>query len=495
MEERLQKYMARAGVASRRRCEVLIAEGRVAVNSQTVSEPGVKIDPERDHVTVDGKPAPRPPAPVYLMLHKPADVTTTASDELGRRTVMDLLPRDLDARVYPVGRLDRDSEGLLILTNDGDLAYHLTHPARGVVKTYRVTVEGKLKREVAAELPHAGIRLGPVLVKPRRVEILRADENSTALMVSVAEGINREVRRMFAAMGHEVKRLVRVQVGPLSLKGLKRGAYRELAPGEISALRRDMGDQDPARRLAEERAAFPPDSAASRKPQGPRGRAAGRSDRPRPMERPGGRPDSSRRPADGRTALSPGWAPRKPQDPRDRAAGRSDRLDHLDRPRPAGRQAGRGWPAGRQNDWRRGKPDPARRLGGRQPFPERFGRSFDSNTLSGSHRPFGRDPARPAASELPTSRVYPAGNPHAPGGPPKRKIYVREYYRETANGGRAAATPPEKGESKPNGRKPLFHAAPPHDPAKAKRRMPAKPFNTPPPSPRQRRGPLATRPE
>ncbi|MDR1518991.1 MAG: rRNA pseudouridine synthase [Planctomycetota bacterium] len=239
MEERLHKYMARCGVASRRKCEELIAMGLVEVNGAVAREPGIRIRPNLDRVKVDGKKL-RMERPAYYLHHKAKGVTTTASDDLGRKTVMDCLPA-LPGRVYPVGRLDKDSEGLLILTNDGPLAYHLTHPSRGVTKTYRVTIEGRIEESILRELAEKGLRLGPALVRPSRAELLRYDNENSIVMVTVAEGVNREVRRIFAALGHEVKRLLRTQVGPLTLLGLKRGATRALTPGELALLKKDMG--------------------------------------------------------------------------------------------------------------------------------------------------------------------------------------------------------------------------------------------------------------
>ncbi|MCC8179386.1 MAG: rRNA pseudouridine synthase, partial [Planctomycetes bacterium] len=266
MEERLQKYMARCGVDSRRKCEELIARGLVELNGEVVREPGIKIDPMRDRVKVDGKVL-REEKPAHYIHYKVKGVTTTVSDDLGRKTVMDCLPA-IRERVYPVGRLDRESEGLLVLTNDGAMANYLTHPAHGIEKTYRVVAEGRISEQVLQALAEQGIRLGPVVVKPSRVELVRYDNENTVVLISVAEGINREVRRIFAALGHEVKRLLRIQVGPLTLTGMKRGGTRPILPKELAILRRGMAQSDPD----EEATMFPAGSAASRKPTGPRGR-------------------------------------------------------------------------------------------------------------------------------------------------------------------------------------------------------------------------------
>ncbi|MDR3211124.1 MAG: pseudouridine synthase [Planctomycetota bacterium] len=240
-EERLHKFLARCGVDSRRKCEDLIRDGVVSVNGQVARELGVKINPAVDRVTVSGRPIQAEELSYYLH-YKVKGITTTVSDDLGRRTIMDCLPQ-LDSRVYPVGRLDRESEGLLLLTNDGALANYLTHPAFGVEKTYRVVVEGRVAKETLAELAESGIRLGPILVKPQRVELVRHDNDNSVILATVAEGVNREVRRIFAALGHEVKRLLRIQVGPLTLQGMKRGATRPLVPAEVALLKRMLAGE------------------------------------------------------------------------------------------------------------------------------------------------------------------------------------------------------------------------------------------------------------
>ncbi len=282
MEERLQKYMARCGVDSRRKCEELIANGMVEVNGHIIREPGVKIDPMRDRVRVDGREL-KTEKLAYYLHYKVKGVTTTVSDDLGRKTVMDCLP-NLKERVYPVGRLDRESEGLLVLTNDGALANFLTHPAFGIAKTYRVVAEGRVPEETLRELSEKGMRLGPVLVKPAHVELVRYDNDNTIVMISVSEGVNREVRRIFAALGHEVKKLLRVQTGPLVLAGLKRGQTRPLTPKELNILKKLMAGANTDPQELEKM--FPHGSAAGRKPTGPRGRpkkqAAPRHGKPDP---------------------------------------------------------------------------------------------------------------------------------------------------------------------------------------------------------------------
>ncbi len=268
MEERLHKFMAHCGVASRRKCESLIAEGRVSVNGETVTEFGVKVNPDADRVTVDGRRV-RPERTVSLLLHKPPNVTTTASDEYGRATVLDLV--DVPERVYPVGRLDRDSEGLLVLTNDGDLAYHLTHPSNEVEKVYVATVRGTVADAALERLLSKGIRLGPVLIRAIGATILHREADRTVVEVTVGEGINREIRRLFAALGHKVIRLVRTRIGPLRLKGLGRGEWRPLTSRERTMLQKGMRRAE-KRKTARAKGELPP-------PEG-RSRVFGRGTRP-----------------------------------------------------------------------------------------------------------------------------------------------------------------------------------------------------------------------
>ncbi len=238
MPERLHKFLAHCGVASRRKAEALIVGGRVSVNGETVTEMGVKIIPGKDNVAVDGRKV-KPEKNIYYLLNKPRHYTTTVADEHGGKIVMELLP-DMRERVYPVGRLDRDSEGLLVLTNDGDVAFYLTHPRCAVTKTYMATVEGQVTADLMADVVANGRRLGPLFVKPLAARVVRQGRSRTQVEIIVGEGINREIRRLFAALGHEVYRLVRIRIGPLSLGGLKPGKVRPLATKELSWLRRGM---------------------------------------------------------------------------------------------------------------------------------------------------------------------------------------------------------------------------------------------------------------
>lgn len=233
---RLHKLLAEAGVASRRGAERLIAAGHVAVNGRTVREPGAQADPERDRISVDGRDLPRAEPKRYVLLHKPAGYLTTRADPRGRPGVFDLLP-GFGVRLHPVGRLDFDAEGLLLLTNDGGVTYHLTHPRHGVARVYHVLVEG---RPDASAL-HA-LRRGVMLEDgPARVEAiarLRAlGGGATWLTLTLREGRYREVKRLCRAVGLRVRRLVRVAFGPLRLGRLALGAWRDLDDREVAQLR------------------------------------------------------------------------------------------------------------------------------------------------------------------------------------------------------------------------------------------------------------------
>jgi len=230
--ERLQKALARSGFGSRRACEELIAAGRVTVNGE-VAQLGRRLDPRHDRVAVDGVPLPVRPGLVYYVLNKPVRVVTTASDPQGRRTVLDLVPPE--PRVFPVGRLDYDTAGILLLTNDGDLAHALTHPSRGVPKTYLVEVEGVPGRAALRRL-REGVALEDGLTAPARVRLAQSTPTGSALEIVLHEGRNRQVRRMCEAVGHPVRRLVRANFGPISDHRLAPGEWRMLTNGEIRSL-------------------------------------------------------------------------------------------------------------------------------------------------------------------------------------------------------------------------------------------------------------------
>lgn len=241
--ERLQKYLARSGVASRRHAEELIVAGAVTVNGRVVRELGARVDPERDAVRVRGERVRPAERLIYLLLNKPAGVVTTVNDPQGRETVLDLLPpRWRDERVYPVGRLDQYTEGLLLLTNDGALALRLTHPRYALPKEYHALVRG---RPDAATLERfeRGLALEGEKrpTAPARAWMLGPDEDdptTTWVAAEIHEGRNRQVRRMFDALGHHVLRLRRVRLGPLTVGTLRPGETRPLTERELAALRK-----------------------------------------------------------------------------------------------------------------------------------------------------------------------------------------------------------------------------------------------------------------
>jgi 23S rRNA pseudouridine2605 synthase len=234
---RLHKFLSQAGVASRRKCEELIAAGRVKVNGQTVSRPGSKVDPEHDHVELDGRLVELPKRHVYLLLNKPAGYVSTARDPQGRPTVVDLVTQA--QRLYPVGRLDRDSEGLLLLTDDGDLTQRLTHPSYEHEKEYKVLVEGRPTQH-ALQLLRAGVDLEDGLTCPAEVAIIGSDAAGTWLRFVIHEGRKRQLRRMCDAVGHPIRRLLRVRMGPLTLGDLLPGQYRPLTAQERTQLRKTV---------------------------------------------------------------------------------------------------------------------------------------------------------------------------------------------------------------------------------------------------------------
>ena len=232
--ERIHKFLARSQVASRRACEQLVASGRVAINGVTVTTPGALVEPERDTVAVDGQVVRPPHDYVYLALNKPRGFVTTARDTHGRPTVLDLVA-DVRRRVFPVGRLDMDSDGLLIVTDDGELAFGLTHPSRQVPKTYLVRLYRQTSRDVLDRLAQ-GIQLddGPTL--PARARFV--DESGILVEIEMREGRKREVRRMFASLGNRVVSLTRTKFGCVQLGPLAQGSWRRLSPDEVEGLKR-----------------------------------------------------------------------------------------------------------------------------------------------------------------------------------------------------------------------------------------------------------------
>jgi 23S rRNA pseudouridine2605 synthase len=238
--ERLQKVLAKAGLGSRRTCEEMIADGRVRVNG-VVAQLGQRADGARDVIAVDDIPVPGRQGLAYYLVNKPVGIICTASDPQGRPTVTALVPPE--PRVFPVGRLDVSSEGLIVLTNDGDLAYQLTHPSFGVLKEYVVEVEGTLSRQALGRL-RRGVELEDGMTAPAKVSLL----GPGAARVTIHEGRNRQVRRMLEAVGNPVRRLVRTQIGPVSDPGLAPGVWRHLAPSEIRHLWEAASSPTPARR-------------------------------------------------------------------------------------------------------------------------------------------------------------------------------------------------------------------------------------------------------
>jgi 23S rRNA pseudouridine2605 synthase len=238
-QERLQKFLSRAGLASRRAAEEMIRAGRVSVGGQVVTEMGAKVDPDRDVVRVDGRRVQVGAPPVTMMLHKPYGYVSTRQDPQGRRVVMDLVGEGLRGRLYPVGRLDYDATGLLLLTGDGELAHRLMHPSYQMPRTYRVTVAGEVSRETLRKLV-AGVEIDGREVAAE-VEVKKREEDRTVLELTVGEGRYHLVKRLLEKIGHPVLKLKRIAFGPLRLGRLARGVYRRLTPAEMAALKEAVG--------------------------------------------------------------------------------------------------------------------------------------------------------------------------------------------------------------------------------------------------------------
>lgn len=232
---RINKYIAAAGVASRRKADELIAAGNVKVNGATLREPGYDVE-EGDVVEVNGRRIQAEEKKVYILLNKPVGYVTTVSDDLERPTVMDLV-QDVDARVFPVGRLDYNTSGMLILTNDGDFAYRMTHPKHEITKTYRARVAGVLSDEKCARL-RKGVDIGGFVTSPAKVNIIKGMPRSTIVDITIHEGKNRQVRKMFKAVGNNVQELQRVAIGKIPLGRLSEGHYRKLTREEIEYLKK-----------------------------------------------------------------------------------------------------------------------------------------------------------------------------------------------------------------------------------------------------------------
>lgn len=232
---RLQKYMAHCGVASRRKCETMIKEGKVSVNGYIVTDMGVKVDPKEDIVKVNGKIIAIQTQKIYIALNKPVGYISSARDQFGRPTVIDLIDDDF-GRLYPVGRLDYESEGLILLTNDGNFAYKLTHPKYNIPKEYYVEVEGVPSRADIDKL-RWGIDLDNQKTRPATVELIRQYKEKSHIKVILKEGRNRQIRRMFDFIGHSVISLQRVRIANISLGDLQSGKWRHLTEEEVNYLK------------------------------------------------------------------------------------------------------------------------------------------------------------------------------------------------------------------------------------------------------------------
>lgn len=231
---RINKYMAECGVASRRACDEMILEGRVKVNGKKIDTPGLEINEFNDAVTLDGRRITLVSKKYYIMLHKPKGYVTTVKDDKGRKTVMELIK--IRSRLYPVGRLDYDTEGLLLLTNDGQLAYALTHPSHEVPKTYIAKIKGKISDTEVRQL-RKGVEIDGKMTLPAVVKIIETDDEFSRVEVTIKEGRNHQIKKMFEVVGKEVVFLKRTAIGPLKLGGLGRGEYKNLTSKEIEILK------------------------------------------------------------------------------------------------------------------------------------------------------------------------------------------------------------------------------------------------------------------
>ena len=235
MEERLQKYLAECGIASRRKCEEYILQGKVQVNGKTITELGVKVNPEKDKITFEGKNVKQEERKVYILLNKPIGYVTTSDEQFGRDKVLDLVK--VRERVVPVGRLDMYTSAALILTNDGDFVYKVTHPKHEITKTYTVTVKGIIKNEEVEQL-RKGVKIDDYTTRPAKVKILKTDEEKdiSRLEITIHEGKNRQVRRMCESVGRRVIALHRSKIGNIGVKDIELGKWRYLKDFEVKTL-------------------------------------------------------------------------------------------------------------------------------------------------------------------------------------------------------------------------------------------------------------------
>jgi 23S rRNA pseudouridine2605 synthase len=429
--ERLQKVLAAAGIASRRDCEELIREGRVAINGKVIRILGARVDPERDEITLDGKPIQQAKLRSYAMLNKPAGVVSTAEDTHGRPTVVDLVPSE--ARLFPVGRLDMDSEGLIILTDDGALTQRLTHPSFAIEKEYRVLLDQAPSTEAIRQW-REGVELDGEMTAPAVVSLLEKTDEGAWVRVVLHEGRKRQIREVAKLLGYEVLRLIRVREGPLELGDLPSGQWRSLTDEEVEALwqhaggRPGEGERDGAE--CAPGAAVAGGIAAADRPR----RAPRRDDRPRREEY--GRDRSRREDVAGGARYTD-----RPRDDRPRREGYgNERPRYDDRPR----REGYGNERPRYDDWRRREgsySDRPPRDGGYGPRRQGYGTSrFDERPRRegyndrppregayGPHREgYGND--RPRDDDR--SRRYDDRPPRASGYGPRREGYGSSRYDE-----------------------------------------------------------------
>ncbi len=235
---RLQKYMALSGIASRRKSEEIILQGRVKVNGQTIKTLGFKIDSQSDKVEVDKKEIKLKQKKVYIMLNKPVGVVSTVNDQFNRETVIDLIKDKVNERLYPVGRLDYDTEGLILLTNDGEFTYGITHPKHHIDKTYLAVVKG-IPTQLEKQRFEKGLRIEDYKTAPAKIEIVKTMDRSSKVKITIHEGKNRQVRKMCEAIGHPVIRLKRVAIGNVHLAHLHSGSWRHLKTEEVKYLRNE----------------------------------------------------------------------------------------------------------------------------------------------------------------------------------------------------------------------------------------------------------------
>ena len=231
MEERLQKFMASCGIASRRKCEEIILAGKVKVNGIIVKELGVKVDLEKDEVEYQGKVLKKEEAKVYIMLNKPEGYITSLKDEKNRKTILDIV--QVKERIYPIGRLDYDSSGLLLLTNDGDIYNKIIHPREKILKKYLVEVEGEFNKNDILKF-NKGIDIGGYVTAPAIIDIKKVNGTKSTLEIGIHEGKNRQIRRMCSALNHNVISLKRISIGDITLGNLKKGEWRKLTKDEFN---------------------------------------------------------------------------------------------------------------------------------------------------------------------------------------------------------------------------------------------------------------------